>query len=365
MAQQVNLLIATYHLDKGGLEEVVRTYAALLDKTKYTIVVACINHGVIASEIAKIPGVKVVHVSPRGRIGRFLMFYRIARDLKADIVHNHACWYGLIVGLLVGAKRVETVHNIYQWMKPLERIHYGLYCMLAQRIIAVSDEVRKYTIASFPFMKDKKFTVVYNGIRCEPYLKRHDVSSLRRDMGIAEGSVVLGFVGRLTEQKGLTYLFDALDTLNRTHPGVVCVIVGDGDLAAALQESVRERKLSNVRFAGYQRDIPRYLQMFDIFVLPSLWEGLPMSVIEAMAAGVPVVATNVGGTAEVVLDGRTGFIVGPKDVPKLAERIGFLIEHPGERKAMGTRGQERVLERFSGTSMVAGTEKIYGDLLHE
>jgi glycosyltransferase involved in cell wall biosynthesis len=250
---------------------------------------------------------------------------------------------------------------MYFWFTIFERWHYGVYNLLAHRMFAVSAYVRQFTIDHFPLMNEAKIVVVRNGIPLGPFLARDADTELRRRHGIPAEATVVGFVGRLTEQKGIEYLIDALAELAPAHPGLWVVIVGEGELRDALMR--RGAALPQVVFAGFQREIPRYLAMFDIFALPSLWEGLPMSVLEAMAAGKPVVATAVSGTPEVVVEGETGFLVEPKNVPQLAERLSRLAQDRDLRLRMGAAGRARVTSLFSAEAMVRASEAIYRELL--
>lgn len=361
--RNINLLIVTYNLDYGGVEDVIHSYARLLNKATYNISVICLVSGAVSTEIAKIAGVKMIHVTTRSRIRRFFTILNIAREMRIDLVHNHACWYGLVIGFLVGAKCIETVHNVYDWFNWHERLRYGLYCFLANRIIAVSENVRTFTLSSFPFMKEKKFIVVHNGIDCDRFNTKVSTSELRNDLRISTEDVVIGFIGRLTEQKGMVYLLEAAEQLSKKFRNLSYVIVGDGELSEDLKARAQQLKLPNVHFVGFQRETSRYLQLFDIFVLPSLWEGLPISVLEAMAAARPVVATAVSGTREVIIHGITGYLVEPRSVSGLIDRLSYLIEHHNVRTNMGQKGNERVLEHFSAQLMVAKTESIYNELL--
>ena len=361
LTKKINVLITTVHLDHGGVEEVILTYAKLLDKERYDVTVACLRAGTVSAEIARIPGVRLVHIDTKSRFLRFFRFVSLARSIRADIVHNHACWYGHIAGTLCGAKKFETIHNMYFWFTPFSRWHYGLDSLLADRMIAVSDYVRRFTIDNFPLMQPEKFVVIRNGIHCRQFENVAGAAELRASLGISADAPVIGFVGRLTEQKGVAYLIDATRDLVKTSPEARIVIVGEGDLAEELR--ARAKDLPQVIFAGFQRDIPRYLAMFDIFVLPSLWEGLPMSILEAMASGKPVVATGVSGTPEVVVDNATGFVVEPKNVPQLQERLSELVRDKELRRKMGAAGRERVVAEFSAEGMVRATEALYEKLL--
>lgn len=361
----INLLITTHHLDRGGVEEVILTYARLLDKHRYRITVACLNAGTVASEISEIPGVNLIHITTRNRFKRLVSFWKIARSSHADVVHNHACWYGIVAGWLTGARRVETVHNMYHWFKWHERFFYGVYCRLADRVISVSEYVRTFTIDFFPLVNPAKIVVVHNGIDLNKVQTDSSPSKLREQYSIREEEVVAGFVGRLTDQKGVEYLLRAAKLLSSTSDKLRFVIVGDGDLRPELESIATELQLANVIFTGFQRDVYPYLQMFDIFVLPSLWEGLPVSVLEAMACSKPVIATRVSGTPEVVQDGVTGFLVEPKDVEGLKTNLEVLIQKPELRRQMGKAGRERIENLFSAEATITKTEQIYHQLLNQ
>lgn len=361
---KINLLITTHYLDKGGVEEIILTYSKLLDKSKYSVTVACLISGTVSDEIASIGGVKLIHINTKSRIKRFLKFWKIARETKADIVHNHACWYGLIVGFLGGAKRVETIHNMYHWFKLHERILYGLYSLFANKIIAVSGYVRTFSIEFFPFINPKKTIVIHNGIDFEKFQKNQNKSELRQMLSIDNEDVIVGFVGRLTDQKGIEYLIEAAHIISNQNQKVKFVIVGDGILREALENHANKLGLLNILFTGFQRNIPLYLQLFDIFVLPSLYEGLPVSVLEAFASGTAVVATKVSGTPEVVHDGINGFLVEPKNAKQLAEKLQILINDPVLRKKFGENGRSLVKSEFSAELMVKKTEDVYSKLLN-
>jgi glycosyltransferase involved in cell wall biosynthesis len=269
----VRLLFTTFHLDQGGVEQVILTYAGGLDRQKYRITVVCLEGGTVATEIGAIAGVDLIVIQTRSRLKRLLEFIAVARKAKPDVVHNHACWYGLLVGWFVGVRRVETVHNVYHWLNWHERLRYGLYLRLADRIIAVSEAVSEFTRSYFPFVPSARMTVIFNGI--DP--SRFQVSARLEDMqefGLHHKTVI-GFLGRLTEQKGLSYLLSAAAEIGRMHPEAQFMIVGDGELGRQLREKVVHEELTNVLFTGFQRDVPRFLSLFDIFVLPSQWEGLP------------------------------------------------------------------------------------------
>ncbi len=364
MSRRINVLFVNYNLDRGGAEEITLTYAKGLNKELFNVTVACFVGGTVSNEIAALRDVRLLHITSKSRIIRFLTMWKLARTTNTDIVHNVGCWYGLIVGFLVRARRVEMLQSMYLWLNWHERLRYGFYLLLANRIIAVSTAVKEFTIDFFPFVHERKFDIIYNSVDPTRFLGESDVASLRTELGLREDQVVIGFVGRFSEQKGVSYLLEAAEAMSTTHPSAVFVLVGDGELRADMENRSRSIGLNNVIFAGFQRDIPKFLHMFDIFVLPSLWEGLPVAVLEAMAANLPVVATRVSGTPEAVLDGITGYLVAPRNVLELRARLSSLVEHPADRLRMGRAGRERVCTIFSSDTMIDATVQLYHKLLH-
>lgn len=359
----INVLMVTRDLDAGGVEEVLHTYAKSMRPPQFHFSIVCNRPGRVYEDISSLPFVRSYCVETSSRTRRFLGILKIVRRVRPDIVHNHVSWYGLVAGTLVGAKRVETIHNTYHWLTRPQKFQYGLYCLLADRIIAVSKGVKDYTLREFPFFRPEKFRVVYNGVTPEAFQHSHPLEEDLRTAPHTDTVPVVGFLGRLTEQKGVEYLLDAAALLQSRGIDHRLVIVGDGDLRDQLEARARSLRLSEVTFAGYQHHIADVLATFDIFVLPSLWEGFPVSLVEAMASGLPVVATRVGGTGEAVLDGITGYLVAPRDVQDLAAKIAKLATDPDLRKRMRLAARQRVREHFSASTMVKKTEDVYNEIL--
>lgn len=360
--RKVRILIVTKNLDRGGLEEVILMYATFLDKSRYDVAVACRVEGIVSAEVGGVPGVRLVCYGARSRWRRFAALWQFARVFKPDIVHNHFSWYGLIIGVLLGAKRVETIHNTYHWFPTGQRIAYSLYCLLASSIIAVSEHVRRFSRGFFPLLRLKRITVVHNGIHPERF-QRSDVKTMRHEFGISPTDVVLGFLGRLEEQKGVAYLLHAVAELNRDSLNIKVAIVGEGTLKAQLQEHASSLGLKNVLFLGYRRDTPALFQMFDVFVLPSLFEGLPVVLIEAMAAGCAVVATRIGGVEEVVSHRVNGILVEAGNASALACALRELVTDAATRKRLGENARQQVVQEFSAQTMIERTEEVYRRLV--
>jgi glycosyltransferase involved in cell wall biosynthesis len=296
---------------------------------------------------------------------RLIKLIRLARSRRIQIVHNHFNWYGLLAATCTGAASVETVHNTYGWFSPLRRILFSLSTLQADRLIAVSSNVKEFTVERFPLLRRKPISIIHNSIDSRRFSPLEDREARRNRIGIRADECVIGFVGRLEVQKAVHRLIDAAAVLYPRWPKLRLMIVGDGSLRGALEARAADLGLRNVTFAGYTDDTSPFYSMFDIFALPSAWEGLPLTVLEAMACKCPVVAMNVGGVPEAVIDGMTGFAV-PQDPPaRFVEAIETLIRNPGMRRSMGEAGRSLVEREFSLRTMIERTDAVYRGLVRD
>jgi glycosyltransferase involved in cell wall biosynthesis len=227
----------------------------------------------------------------------------------------------------------------------------------ADHFIAVSDYLRA-ELMGWGIARDR-ITVVPNGVRLSQPSDT-ERNAARRELGFSLADRVIGTVGRLEPAKGHRYLLEALKILIRKWPQVKCVLVGSGRLEDELRAFVADHSLGNhVLFTGFRDDVSRLLQAFDIFVLPSITEGIPFALLEACAYAKPVVATRVGGVPEVIADGWSGRLVEAGDVVGLADAIGALLCDQAQARQLGQRAAAEVANRYSMTSMIEGTEQAY------
>ena len=286
------------------------------------------------------------------------------RAERADVLHTHAHFslnvLGRVAGRLAGARVVAHMHiaNVFRAGGVGRRAQVALdnaTARLCSRIVAVSEATRDSLVEQgYPA---GRVVVVHNGIApAEPVAPR-------RPEGAPDGSPLLLHVGRLAPVKGQRELIEALARLRRTD--ALAVLAGK-DLerggsyqreleALAAELGVPER----VVFAGYRDDVPALLAAADVFVLPSFAEGLPLTVLEAMAAARPVVASRAGGTPEAVVDGETGMLVPPGDVRALADALDELLADPERARRLGEAGKRRVEERFSAAAMTDRALAVY------
>jgi glycosyltransferase involved in cell wall biosynthesis len=280
---------------------------------------------------------------------------RLARAV--DVVHFHtarahamAPWLG---GL--GVRRIVTRRMDYPprggpWAR-------HLYNRAVDRVIAISDGVR--AVLERAGVRPDRIRVVPSGVDTEAFAVAPDVRAAeRRAWQVADDDVVAIVVGVLERRKGHATLFEAAGRLRESR--LRWVVCGAGSQEAALRADAAARGI-DVRFLGFRADVARCLAAADVAVLPSLHEGLGVAALEAMAAGRPVVASRVGGLAEVVADGETGRLVPAGDAAALAAALASLASVPAERTRMGDAGRARVRARFSATSMAEGTLACYGE----
>ncbi|MEE9543044.1 MAG: glycosyltransferase [Thermodesulfobacteriota bacterium] len=356
----------------GGAEEHLRTVVANLEPCGFTPMVCCIGEkGIIGEEIEAL-GVEVTalgRMKGKGfdpRIIKELM--ALMKDKKIEIVHTHlyhANMYGRAAALACKIPVVATEHNVYKSYKRKRSIINRLLAKKTDRIIAVSGAVSDY-ICSRDSIDPAKVEVIYNGIEVDRFRVPTDEekNKARVELGFDSSQTILGTVSRLSKQKGHTYLLKAMVSLSKSYPDLKLLIVGSGPLDSVLKAEAKELGLlGSVEFLGARRDIPVILEVLDLFVMPSLWEGFPVSLLEAFATGLSVVASNVGGVADAVEDRVSGMLVEPTDVDGLTDSISAVLNDKELRRKLGTNAREVVEERFSVSGMVGSLAKLYDDVL--
>ena len=280
------------------------------------------------------------------------------------VIHAHEFYMSVIGALLswvTGVPLVVTVHGkSYYPDKRRRRVACRLMAATAATVVTVSDDLYRffcYTTGTAP----SRVRVIYNGIDVQgasPAGESH--AALRAAAGIPRGARVIGAVGSLYRVKGHLDLIRATPAILAHHPTSHVVILGRGPLHDALAGEaealgVRDR----IHLLGHRDDVKEWFGAMDAFVMPSLSEGLPLSLLEAMAAGLPSVITRVGGMPEVVRDGETGLIVSPGDVAALADRIAFLLGDAGLAVKIGSAARDRVLDQFTVDRMAADYRDLY------
>jgi len=233
------------------------------------------------------------------------------------------------------------------------------------RIVAVSREIQCSLIERRGIAPEKIVLIPY-GVDLRKFTRRNGTFDKRGELKIPADRLVIGTVARAEPYKGVSFLQQAAVQLVRQYPKLDFVFVGDGSLRKRLEAEVRTLGLADrIRFLGFRNDVHEIMNAFDVFVLPSLSEGLPNVILEAMASYKPVIATAVGGIPEAVVEGETGLLIPPGDPVAIMEAIKRLIHHNRMALRMGEAGRKRVEELFSLQREVASFDRLYQELLHE
>jgi glycosyltransferase involved in cell wall biosynthesis len=313
-------------------------------------------------------------INPLKDWGALVKLYRLFRDWRPHIVHTHTAKAGTIGRLAARLARVPVVlhtfhgHVFHDYFGPLQtKVFLGIERFLASlsdRIVTVSEGQRR-ELAAYGVASLDKITVVPLGFELDALLNCESLrGQLRRELGIAEGTALVGIVARLTAIKNHRLFLDAARLIVETGQEAMFLVVGDGELRAELEAYVAELGLvERVIFTGWRHDLPRIYADLDVVALSSLNEGTPVSLIEAMAAAKPVVATRVGGVFDVVLDKRSGYLVQSKDTEGLAGGILDLLRAPDRAREMGQKGREAVHLRFTAQTLITNIERLYAELL--
>ena len=353
----------------GGSEQAILILLAGLDRQRWNPVLIHHAEPGLAPLVAGARQLGVrTWAAPRmrGRHGSLYVpgFVRALRALRPAVFHAHlvqplACTYPRLSAILARIPAIVATEHLFvglPWPRSV-RLEQVLARWI-DRYIAVSHDVARHLRAALGF-PPHKLQVVHNGIPLPPSPPAPD-STLRAGLqGGTERPIVLT-VARLHPQKGLNYLLEAATQI----PEAMFALAGDGPERAALEAQVAALGLGErVAFLGHRTDIPALLASCDLFVLPSLFEGLPLSVLEAMAAGKPVIATAVGGTAEAVSHGKTGLLVPAGDAGALAAAIRILLSNPPLATHLGQAGLASAQREFSAATMVQRVTAIYDDIL--
>jgi glycosyltransferase involved in cell wall biosynthesis len=304
------------------------------------------------------------HYNPVTAVPAVLSVARYLRARDFDIVHTHSTEAGIIGRLAARfAPRAAVVHTVHGVPFSEDRHPVlGRFVLACERQVApMTDRIvtNADAIADDYLDRDigtpEQYTTVYSGIDVETYATAEPAATLPGD------GIRLTMVSRLVDGKGLGVLLDAVELLDRDD--ITVCVVGDGPAREQFEHEIRERGFEDTVFTlGYRTDVEQILAASDVFVLPSFREGTPRVITEAMASGLPVVATNIAGIPEQVAEGENGYLVPPGDGEALADRLAQLLDAPDRRAQFGTVSRERVI-RFSREEMLADLDAVYQTLL--
>ena len=382
--QRVAVLQVITRLIVGGAQETVLSTAALLDKTRFHVEVLCGgqtgSEGSLIEE-ARALGIPLTilpdlvrEINPWRDLRALLEIYRIIKNNRYVIVHTHSSKAGVLgraAAWLAGTPLiVHTVHgwSFHDYMSPLMR---RIFLWLERRMAACTNAL--VVVSSHDMEKGLQEKIgkpeQYQRIRSAIAMEEFDPvrvsrEQVRQELGLPLDALVLGNVGRFSPQKNPLAWVRVASIVARHLPECHFLLVGDGPLRARVEERlVQEGIAERTILTGLRRDVPRMLAAMDVFLLTSLWEGLPRVIPQALAMQVPVVAQRVGGVAEAILHNETGFLCDPGDLEEIAKWCVELLQNRHLRHEMGKRGRDYVLKEFHQQQMLRQLAALYEDLL--
>ena len=369
---QIKVMHIGGSLRYGGAEKSLVGLVNNLDKKCFNVAVCYLfGYGPLEEELDT-NGVEVIklHLTKANLLLSLYHLFRIMRIYQPDIVHTHLFSPGVlgrVVAKLAGVP-VIIAHEcgLTLWKKKWHIMYERWAIRFTDLRIAVSEAVRQNRITREKTASEKIVTIP-NGVDTACFASsRWEKGNSRAELGLSRDSFCIGTVARLTKAKGLKYLLLAMKRVNESIPDVTLLIVGDGPLREELEEYSRELGIDDaVIFTGYRNDVPRMLAAMDVFVLASVWEGMPVSLLEAMAMQKPVVATRVGGIPEVIQDRVDGILIPPTDANELAKAIINIFKDREFSDNLALNARKRIVEHFSIESKAKRIGSLYQELIAE
>lgn len=361
-------LITSFEI--GGTERQAVELLKRLDGERYDVRLAVLrNEGPFYGEIEglfpDVPEFPLTSFYNANAMKQLARLRRLMLQEKIDILHAHDFYSSFIGGAAarLGGVRVIACHRHLKLSdRRAHKLGTRIIHRLAHRILVNSEAIREH-IVTHDGARREKIVVIKNGVvPVLPSANSH--AQLCKELGLAPDVRLIGIVARLQEVKGHRFFIEAAATVLRSRPDAHFVLVGDGPLRAEIENHAAELGIvDHLHLLGDRTDVTRLISAFDLLVLASLHEGLPNAVMEAMSAGVPVVATAVGGTKELIADNRTGYLTPPADSAALADRILFALGDEVHREGIVSAARRRIMRSFGIERMVESVEALYDEVM--
>jgi len=358
----LNILILTTHVNTGGITSYILTLGEGLVKKGHKVLVAA-SGGDCVSRFQD-AGMRFVEINIRTKSEvhpKLLLAWgplnRLVREENINIIHAQTRVtqvLGCVLGRACGVQMVTTCHGFFRprWFRKT-------FPCWGQAVIAISQPVARHLNQDLG-QDPKKIHLIANGIDLDRFVVTQESKRLSLRQKWNMGGKVIGIIARLSDVKGIDILIKAMPFVLKEIPTANLMIVGQGPQEAYLHRLTQELSLSaHVRFENIVNRTEELLPIFDVFIMPSLMEGLGLSVMEAQACGIPVVASRVGGLVDLIEDGKSGYLVASHDPAALADRIIEVLKNSDGARVMAQEARSNIEHRFSAESMVNQTFKIY------
>ncbi|HUN65274.1 MAG TPA: glycosyltransferase family 4 protein [Bacteroidota bacterium] len=353
----MNILFITSAKSWGGGEVWLSQISRGLRSRGHRACIVCRPEAEFLMRAPDTPDLYPVNLSGDFHPLAILRLYRIIRREAIDLIcvnMEKELRLGCVAGYFAG---VPVVHS-REVDRPIKDtlVNRIFFRHMAAGIIVNSHATKKTLLESAPWLADQRVEVIWKGIDMRPFMTS---SGGARKCG-PDGEVVAGFIGRLDAQKGITTLLEAIRLVRAGGARVKFCVAGEGNLRPMIEEFIARYSLQeSVDLLGYRDDVPEILSAVDFLLMPSVWEGFGYSAVEAMAAGKPVIASDVSSLREIISDGDDGILVPPLSPEKLADAILLMAGDPGLRKRLGDNARRTVVRKFSFDTMLASTEAVF------
>ena len=373
--RKLNVLQVCDHLGWEGsrMHGVKRLFAWMIprfDKSRYNVSLISLRRKDLSADTLEEFGIDVCYMA-RHKFdpATFPALLKVLREKRADIVHLHgygATTFGRMCAWRMGIPAILHEHANHGDTPWFQKVADRLLAPHTDIAIAVSESTGEFTTRA-RLMPAERTKVVYLGAPLDEFARPRsdaEIAAARQSLGIAPGTIAIGTITRLMPSKGNQYLIEAAPKILEKHPDVRFFIVGEGELQGELEARARALGLGDrLIFSGFQRDVAAALSAFDLVVFPSLWEGTPLTVFEALAMGKPIVATDADGLLDVLTDRADALIVKKADAAALAAAVSSLIEMPQVATGLAKEARQTG-RRYDIAAFVRKMERLY-DLLHE
>lgn len=380
--QKINLLFIITKLELGGAQKQLLSLIEHLDRERFNLFLFTAQEGLLVQDASAIKRLVLTKskyleraINPLKDLLAFIEIYRFIKKNKIHIVHTHSSKAGILGRIAARFARIKyiihTVHgwsfNDYQlWLSrrfflELERLS-GRF---SDRLVVVSSYDRQKGIEN-RIGYNHKYNLIRYGINYSEFQRNESATKIKEELGIGDKDLVITNISCFKPQKSLLDFIKLAALVKHSFREVKFLLVGEGVLRQDIERLILQLNLEKeVILTGWRRDIPAILSATDVLVLTSLWEGLPIVVLEAMTSACPVVATSCGGISEVIVEGKTGFLVEPSDINKMYEKLIILLKDGVLRKTLGKNAKDSLDSDFSLDQMVNRYQNLYKNLIIE
>jgi len=363
----MKVLSVSTHFNIGGISNYILTLAGELGKTGVETIIAT-SGGDLQPELRK-RGIehRLVAVDTKFEFNPKLFIAamqlkNIIEKEKIDIIHAHSRVSQVAAMLASGMTGIPFVTTCHGYFKKRLRKVFDTW---GSKVIAISDAVKDHLIRDLE-VPECRVRLIYSGVDADRFSRLYseeEIWHIKKELGLKNGPVV-GTIGRLSPVKGQKYLIEALDLIIAKTPDAQGLIIGDGPEKEALESQAKSLGISeSIKFISSNVDTPRLLSIMDVFVFPSLKEGLGIALLEALAAGLACVASGTGGISDIITNGSDGILVNVADPEAIAAAAVRLLDDPLGRKLMGEAGKKLVRSRFTLARMAVDVEKLYREAM--